>query len=255
MAAVTARAAGAAVRVDAPALAREALAALRASRRPAADHPAAGGYGSAEARLGLRMSEVVAVARTLAARLRTADGRDVLRVAFALVDTRTFEARLAAYELVRRHRGAREAVALAGLRRLGRGLDNWAAADAFACWVSGPAWRTGRVRDADVHAWARASDLWWRRVALASTVALNLKARGGSGDVPRTLAVCERLVADRDDLVIKAVSWALRSAIAHDPAAVRAFVARHGDALASRVRREVASKLATGLKHARGARA
>jgi 3-methyladenine DNA glycosylase AlkD len=81
------------------------------------------------------------------------------------------------------------------------------------------------------------------------TVALNQKARGGTGDPERTLEVCGRVVDDRDDMVVKALSWALRELAKREPGQVEAFMARHGDALAPRVRREVRNKLETGLKN------
>ncbi|HUS10646.1 MAG TPA: DNA alkylation repair protein, partial [Pyrinomonadaceae bacterium] len=58
--------------------------------------------------------------------------------------------------------------------------------------------------------WARSKNRWLRRTALVSTVPLNNKARGGRGDSERTLMICEMLLDDRDDMVIKALSWALR---------------------------------------------
>lgn len=69
--------------------------------------------------------------------------------------------------------------------------------------------------------------------------------------MPRTLAVCELLLHDRDDMVTKALSWALRELIVHDRTAVEAFLAAHDDRLAAHVKREVRSKLSTGLKNAR----
>ena len=75
---------------------------------------------------------------------------------------------------------------------------------------------------------------------------LNLRAAGGTGDTERTLAVCAQLEADRDDMVVKALSWALRELIVWDPEAVRSFLASHD--LAPRVRREVTPKLETGRK-------
>jgi 3-methyladenine DNA glycosylase AlkD len=110
------------------------------------------------------------------------------------------------------------------------------------------------VPDALIQRWARSPDRWWRRAALVSTVPLNNRARGSRaerGDAPRTLAICARLVADRDDIVVKALSWALRELAGHDPAAVRVFMQVHGAALAARVRREVDNKLRTGLKNPR----
>jgi 3-methyladenine DNA glycosylase AlkD len=84
---------------------------------------------------------------------------------------------------------------------------------------------------------------------LASTVALNLKSRGGDGDAPRTLMVCEMLANDHEDMVVKALSWALRQLVDHDRAAVEDFLERHDEVLASRVRREVRTKLETGYKN------
>jgi len=79
-------------------------------------------------------------------------------------------------------------------------------------------------------------------------VALNVRARGGRGDVARTLEVCRRAVADRDEMVIKALSWALRSLIQWDRKAVSGFLKEYDDTVASRVKREVRTKLRTGRK-------
>jgi 3-methyladenine DNA glycosylase AlkD len=82
-------------------------------------------------------------------------------------------------------------------------------------------------------------------------VPLNKKARGGSGDADRTLAVCRLLVEDRDDMVVKALSWALRDLAGPDPKAVGAFLKEYEGRLAGRVVREVGNKLKTGLKNPR----
>jgi 3-methyladenine DNA glycosylase AlkD len=50
-------------------------------------------------------------------------------------------------------------------------------------------------------------------------------------------------------MVVKAVSWALRMLAPWQPAAVRAFMDKHADRLAPRVRREVRNKLETGYKN------
>jgi 3-methyladenine DNA glycosylase AlkD len=80
-------------------------------------------------------------------------------------------------------------------------------------------------------------------------VALNVRSHGGYGDVLRTLAVCRLLVDDHDDMVVKAMSWALRALVVHDPEAVWAFLREHDAVLAARVKREVRNKLTTGLKY------
>ena len=89
----------------------------------------------------------------------------------------------------------------------------------------------------------------WRRAALVSTVPLNLRAAGGTGDSRRTLNVCRLLVDDRDDMVVKALSWALRALVIWDADAVRSFLDDNGMRLAARVQREVTNKLETGLKN------
>jgi 3-methyladenine DNA glycosylase AlkD len=107
------------------------------------------------------------------------------------------------------------------------------------------------VPDSVVQAWCRSDDRWWRRAALACTTALNIPARGGRGDAARTLAICALLLDDRDEMVVKAMSWALRALARQDPKAVKAFVAKHADALAPRITREVNTKLTTGRKTAK----
>jgi 3-methyladenine DNA glycosylase AlkD len=79
-------------------------------------------------------------------------------------------------------------------------------------------------------------------------VPLNSRARGGQGDTARTLRVCAALVDDRDDMVVKALSWALRELSKRDPQSVARFLREHESNLAPRVRREVRTKLETGRK-------
>lgn len=181
--------------------------------------------------------------------LGDADGQEVLAIADALVGLQ----RWVAYELVYHHHEARANLGVDKVTRLGRGLDGWASVDAFARYISGPAWQRQLIPDELVRSWAASSDRWWRRAALVSTVPLNLRSAGGGGDATRTLDICQRLVADRDEMVVKALSWALRELVVWDKAAVRGFLEEHHDALASRVRREVATKIETGRKDRRHA--
>ncbi len=136
----------------------------------------------------------------------------------------------------------------AEVSRLGRGIDSWGDVDMFACFVAGPAWRERRVTDSDVLRWARSRDRWWRRAAVVSTVPLNSRVRGGEGDPPRTLRVCSVVLDDRDPMVVKALSWALRELAKRDASAVRAFLAHNDERVAALVRREVTTKLDTGVK-------
>lgn len=185
------------------------------------------------------------IRREYSKRLRAEPVDGVVAIAMALLDRR----RWVAYELIYYHPGGLAALNPADVERLGGGLDNWGDVDAFGCIVSGPAWRLGAIGDDTVRRWAASPDRWCRRAALVSTVPLNVKSRGGTGDTRRTLDICRRLVADSDPMVVKALSWALRELVAWDPDAVRGFVEAHGDVLAASVRREVGNKLRTGLKN------
>ena len=82
---------------------------------------------------------------------------------------------------------------------------------------------------------------------------LNNKARGGSGDTDKTLMICRIVAEDADDMVVKALSWALRELSKRAPEAVRKFLHDHRESLALRITREVNNKLRTGLKNPRRA--
>jgi 3-methyladenine DNA glycosylase AlkD len=187
------------------------------------------------------------IRRRYSRQLRKAEPEFVLAVARNLL--RPHGHRWVAYELIKAHPPAFQSLDAAELEDLGQGINSWGTVDAFGRTLSGPAWRDGLVGDDLIHEWAHSSDRWWRRAALVSTVALNVRSHGGQGDVPRTLAVCRLLVADRDDMVVKAMSWALRELVVHDPGAVRDFFDEYDAVLAARVKREVTNKLTAGLKN------
>lgn len=187
--------------------------------------------------------------REFSKRLAKSAPRFAVDVALRLLDHHTIEHRFVAYELVCCHRAALASLGEKDLRQFGRGLGSWCSVDMFACYLAGPAWRERQVSDKFIHRWAHSKNRWRRRAALVSTVPLNSKARGGTGDTPRTLEVCASLVADRDDMVVKALSWALRELSKRDPIAVQRFLDEHQSVLAARVVREVRNKLSTGLKN------
>jgi 3-methyladenine DNA glycosylase AlkD len=190
-----------------------------------------------------------AVARAYSRKLKTAPAAFVLELARILWMKKPI--RWIAYELIRNHPEAFASLGEAELEELGQGMDSWYAVDEFARTLSGPAWLKGQAPDDLFVRWAGSNDPWWRRAALVSTVALNMRSHGGKGDVLRTLAICRLLVGDHEDMVVKAMSWALRELVVHDAPAVTAFLEQYDGVLAARVKREVRHKLATGLKNPR----
>ena len=189
------------------------------------------------------------ICRKYSTLLRQAPPEYVLAFARTLLFTHGH--RWQAYELIAAHKAAFRSLLADELEELGQGINSWWTTDSFARTLSGPAWRDGLVSDDLIIKWAHSPDLWWRRAALVSTVAFNIRTQGGKGDVPRTLVICQMLVADHEDMVVKALSWALRELVYFDPLAVKGFIRENEPVLAGRVKREVGSKLRTGLKNPR----
>ena len=187
--------------------------------------------------------------RELSRRLAKEPSDFVFHLSLQLLETKETVAPFFAYELVQHHREASRSLNSRKLKQLGEGINSWAAVDSFACYLAGPAWRENQVSEEFIARWARSKNRWWRRAAVVSTVPLNNKARGGQGNAARTLQICELVVHDRDDMVIKALSWALRELAKRDSKAVKTFLNKNEQSLASRVVREVNNKLKTGLKN------
>ncbi len=225
----------------ASAVAAEVMRRLEAAARPERAAAIARERPTAARLLGIPVPELHALAAEIARQIEHLP--DALALADALIDVGVHEARAVAIDLLLKRRPPLDRAAL---ERLGRGLDNWESVDHFGD-LTGMAWLRGHLADADVAAWASSPDVWWRRLALVTTTGLNKKSRSGTGDAPRTLAVCALLVADRHPMVVKALSWALRKLADRAPAVVAAFVDAH-PALPALVRREVRRKLETGRK-------
>ena len=180
--------------------------------------------------------------------LRKARGSLVLELGAALVSSGAPGARVLGTELVLHHPTALSEIRARDVRALAGELSSWSDVDVFACMISGQAFREGAISEVEILRWARSRNRWWRRAALVSTVPLNVKAQGGRGDARRTLRICRALLDDPDDMVVKALSWALRALAERDPGAVRRFLEVHQNGLALRALREVRNKLRTGRK-------
>jgi 3-methyladenine DNA glycosylase AlkD len=188
------------------------------------------------------------VRRRYSAALAAAPPSDVVDVADALLVGGSAAERLIGTELLIARPDAIGRVSSADVEKWATGLDDWGSIDMYGVTVAGVAWREGRVSDRQVMRWTRSSDRWRRRLALVATVPLNSHARGGQGDAARTLRVCEALVDDRDDMVVKALSWALRELSKRDKVSVARFMRKEKQRMAARVRREVTAKMTTGRK-------
>ena len=199
--------------------------------------------------IGVSNPDLKEVIKALKDKYKGWDVRQWIELCKVLVKQDIFECQVLAYEIIGRNKKLLSTLSYDDLMELWRNLDNWASVDHFTVGIYGVLWGKGVVKDHHVEALLDSENFWDRRVAVVSTVALNLKSRGGQGDTPRTLAVCERVVDDREDLIRKALSWALRELSKRDPEAVSEFLEMHEKRLAGLVLREVRHKLDYGTKN------
>jgi 3-methyladenine DNA glycosylase AlkD len=175
-----------------------------------------GQYGEGDRFLGLTMPQIRALA---------SDARDLpLDQIERLLESPWHEARmLALVVLAARFRGAapaeQRAIYRLYLRRSDR-INNWDLVD-----VTAPAIVGGYLFErspAPLRRLARSRNLWERRIAILAT---HYFIRRGRLDL--TFELAESLLADRHDLMHKAVGWTLREAGKKDELALRRFLDRH----------------------------
>jgi len=199
--------------------------------------------------MGVTNPDIQSLLKEIRALHGPAGAQEWIGLCKALVATSVFECQVLAYEMLGRDRKLLSALEYDDLAALGRNLDNWASVDHYAVGIFGVLWGKGVVKDRHIDRLLNSAIFWERRVAVVSTVALNLKSRGGKGDTARTLAVCEKVVDDHHDMIQKALSWALRELSKWDRDSVYSFIKLHENRLANRVLREVNHKLEFGTKN------
>ena len=198
--------------------------------------------------LGISNPEVKRLMREIYKSLRDRPREAILLLCRELVASHVMEGQMLAWLLLEKAKivGTLEKEEMEGIPGI---LDNWASVDAYGVMIYGILWRLGKISDRDVAALQESEDVWQRRLALVATVALNLSSRGGTGDASRTLAVCKRAVNDHHDMIVKALSWSLRSLVRWDRKAVEQFLGEQRNSLHKRVLREVSHKLEHGTKN------
>ncbi|MCP4309756.1 MAG: DNA alkylation repair protein [Bacteroidetes bacterium] len=199
--------------------------------------------------IGVTNPDMKAVIKALRERNAGWIEQEWIELCKALVKQDIFECQVVAYEMIGRDKKLLNVLTYEDLTALWRNLDNWASVDHFTVGIYGVLWGRGVVKDHHIEKHLKSGNFWDRRVAVVSTVALNLKSRGGRGDTPRTLSVCERVVDERNPMIWKALSWALRELSKSDREAVEVFLEKHGTRMSKQVVREVRHKLDYGTKN------
>ena len=207
------------------------------------------GFHTKMKRLGVSSLQIKKIVNNWSQLLYDFSPQQWIELCIQLTQKGIFEAQILAYELLWKNKKALRNLSVKQILLLGDNLDNWASTDSYSTMIAGWHWREGTLPDSQIINWLESKNHWLRRVAVVCTIPLNLRSKGGNGDTQRTLMVCEKVLNDRHDMVVKALSWALRELSKSDRQAVIDFVEKHWERLHSRIRREVIAKIETGRKN------
>lgn len=162
---------------------------------------------------------------------------DLLAAADALARGPERELAYVGVDLVVRHERTLPPSALPTLRELALVRPWWDTVDAWSSVIGRTALRHPGW-DAQIAPWAADPRLWVRRIALVFQV-----GRREAVDLDILFASCEANLADRDFFIRKGIGWGLRDAARTHPAAVRAFVEGHREAMSGLSLREATKHL------------
>ncbi len=207
------------------------------------------GFYTGMKRLGVSAAQLRSVVSEWSNILHDFSTEQWIELCIQLTRNDVFECQVMAYEILWTKKKVLRSLNQEQILLLGERLDNWASTDSYGTMIAGWHWREGTLPDSQILKWLKSDDRWYRRLAVVCTVPLNIRSRGGAGDPKRTLMICRKVLADRDDMVVKALSWALRELSKTDKKAVEDFMLEYQEQLHSRVRREVTAKLVTGRKN------
>lgn len=230
------------------------LAELRRAAGPTAlEQPTTDSYGgSGHLFLNVSVPDQRTIARRWLAANKTMTPEAFLAVVDSLFEGESHEEKTLAAILLGAHPSGRRTARPEDVDRwLGR-LNGWAEIDSLCQNVFGDQEMT-----ADWPGWKRLLEQLSRNANInkrrAALVLLNAPVHYTDDARFRDLALAfiNRLKAERDILITKAVSWLLRSMITRHRAAVEACLAEHGPSLPAIAIRETRIKLATGTKSGR----
>lgn len=198
---------------------------------------------------GIRTPDNRRLARSWARAHRDADPEPVLSLVESLWNGESRDERMLGLEILFLCPGIANGLSRDVFDRWRGDIDNWGVCDFLATRILGP-WVEAdpEERLAYLEELVGDSHLFSRRLGLVSSVHLN---RDGTEYGEWTLGQVDRVIDERDPMITKAVSWALRQMVKHQPSAVEAYVESRADRMAALPRREVRNKLKTGRKSGR----
>lgn len=207
------------------------------------------GFQTKMHRLGVSSPHIKRIAHNWNEILAGFTSQEWINLCIQLTQTGIFESQILAYEILWKNKDALKCLNFKQVLELKGEPDNWVSVDSYSTMIAGWHWREGTLPDTQIFEWLKSKNSWLRRIAVVCTIPLNLKSKGGTGDVRRTLMICEKVIDDNELIILKALSWALRELSKVDKPAVENFLRKHWNRLHPKVRREVTAKLETGRKN------
>ncbi|HWM93271.1 MAG TPA: DNA alkylation repair protein [Thermoanaerobaculia bacterium] len=184
--------------------------------------------------------------RAAKAWLREHPGLDrgrLLSLVEALWATRVHELRAFGVELLQHRQSWLEPADLDLLERLLRASRTWAFVDSIAIQIVGPLLERHPDLTKRLDLWIRDDDFWIRRSAL---LALLLPLRRADGDWDRFTRYADRLLAEKEFFIRKAIGWVLREVSKKRPERVVEYVAARPGRLSGLTLREAIKHLPEG---------
>ncbi|MCF8370609.1 MAG: DNA alkylation repair protein [Bacteroidales bacterium] len=199
--------------------------------------------------LGVRTPDMRNIIKIGYPQIKGLSFQDFFGLMLALKATGIFECIQISHEFIAKNTPFRKKLSVTQINGLLTGLDNWASVDSFAGYVSGPAWIDHQISTEDIMNWSSQENVWIRRLAIVSCVPLN---RGSKSEIWKrdiTLTLCKDHLTDREAIIHKGISWALRSLVKDHREAVVEFLDENIDSVKAFVRKEVLHKIHTGRKY------
>lgn len=173
---------------------------------------------------------------------------DAMAFADVLIADRYLEAKSIGIEVVARYRRDFTPRLLPAWKRWlsGNHSANWATTDAMCGVLIGPLLLQHPELAERMRAWARHRNMWVRR---ASIVGLIQRARRGES-LDLVYDIARRLHADREDLIQKAVGWALREAGKTDMPRLERYLRANGASIPRTTLRYAIERFPEGKRRA-----
>lgn len=103
-------------------------------------------------------------------------------------------------------------------------MKSWDQIDAVSTWIVGKILLKYPSLEKELLKMAKSNNIWFRRVAIVSTLPLIKK-----GDIRLTMNLAEQYVYDKEHYIQKATGWMLREAGKVKPEPVKKFILKHID--------------------------